>query len=207
MDTLRRYGLAQRLGDARILDVGCGTGGTLVDFVRYGARPDCLCGVDLVAADIELARTRLPSADLRCADATALPFPDASFDLVTQVLVLSTILDRAAQQQVAAEMARVVRSEGLIISYDLRWRSPGNAGVQPVGLADMRRLFPAADIHVCSLTLAPPLARRLAPRAWWLATLLSGLPPLRSHLLAAIRPPTIARSAPPSGGPSKAAQG
>ncbi|MCC6627051.1 MAG: class I SAM-dependent methyltransferase [Chloroflexi bacterium] len=203
LDLLRRCGFAERLGAADALDVGCGSGGTLLDLVRYGARPDRLHGVDLVAADVDLARSRLPHADLRCADAAALPFADASFDLVTQVLVLSTILDPVVRERVAAEMLRVVRPDGLIVSYDLRWPSPGNAGVRPIRRADLRRLFPSTTIAARSLTLAPPISRRLARRAWWLAALLSGLPLLHSHLLAGIRP----LLAPPPPGPASSHAG
>ncbi len=185
---LVRHGLADRLGQARILDVGCGSGGLLLDMLRYGARADALAGIDLLPDAIEQAGSRLPLADLRCGDATALPYRDASFDLVAQMTVISTILDPAARARVAGEMRRVLRPDGLILWYDLRRNSPGNQGVRAVGRAELDRLFPDCTIDARSLTLVPPLARRLAPHAWWLAALLGALPPLQTHLLAGIRP-------------------
>lgn len=190
---LARHGLAERLGGLRILDVGCGTGGLLLDLLRYGARPEGLAGVDLVPEYIAAARDRLPQADLQCVSATALPFPDGAFDLVCQIVMLSTVLDPALRRAVAAEMARVVRPDGLIVSYDLRWNSPGNPGVRAVGRAELARLFPTCTVAAQPITLAPPLARRLAPRAWLLAALLERVPLLRSHLLAAIRPRAATR--------------
>jgi SAM-dependent methyltransferase len=193
---LRRYGFAERLGAARVLDVGCGTGGLLLDLLRYGARPDALAGIDLLPHVVEQARERLPSADLRCGDATALPYADASFDLITQMTVLSTLLEPALRARMAAEMRRVLRPDGLIISYDLRYDNPRNPGVRAVRLAELRTLFPDCAVDARPITLAPPLARRLASRAWWLAALMQELPPLQTHLLAAIRPRHRLPSAP-----------
>src|SRR5690242_4330255 len=33
--------------DIKLLDIGCGSGAWLRDFIRWGARPENLCGVDL----------------------------------------------------------------------------------------------------------------------------------------------------------------
>lgn len=186
---LARHGFAERLGAARILDVGCGSGGLLLDLLRYGARPDRLAGVDLAPARIEQARRRLPAADLRCLSATALPYPDATFDLVCQMLVFSSLLEPTTARQVAAEMRRVVRPDGLIVWYDLRRDSPRNPQVRGIGPAALATLFPDCAIEAAPVTLAAPLARLLAPRAWLLAEALEQLPLLRTHLLAAIRPP------------------
>jgi SAM-dependent methyltransferase len=185
---LARHGLLGRLDQARVLDVGCGAGGLLLDLLRYGARPEHLAGVDLLPARLEQARARLPGADLRQTDAVALPYPDATFDLVCQMTLLSSVLDRAAGRQIAAEMRRVTRPDGLILWYDLRWPNPRNAAVRGIGRAELGRLFPDCAIEARSITLAAPLARLLAPRAWLLAELLERLPPLRTHLLAAVRP-------------------
>ena len=127
--------------------------------------------------------------------AQVLPYAGASFDLVAQMTVVSTILDPATRARVAGEMRRVLRPDGLILWYDLRRNSPGNLGVRAVGRAELDRLFPDCTIDTRSLTLVPPLARRLAPHAWWLAALLGALPPLQTHLLAGIRP---ARGRPPA---------
>jgi SAM-dependent methyltransferase len=185
---LARHGMAERLGGARVLDVGCGSGGLLVDMLRYGARADYLAGVDLMPERIEQARGRLPAADLRCASAAELPFADGSFELVCQVLVFSSLLDPATARRVAAEMRRVVRPDGLIVWYDLRRNNPRNPKVRGVGRAEVAALFPGCAVESEAVTLAAPLARLLAPRAWPLAEALEWLPPLRTHLLAAIRP-------------------
>ena len=67
-----------------LLEVGCGIGTDLVRFARGGA---VVTGVDLSSTAIELAKKNLElhgvaAADLRVANAEALPFHDASFDVV-----------------------------------------------------------------------------------------------------------------------------
>ncbi len=71
---------------ARILDVGTGTGGGAR--LAAGRWPEAeIVGVDLSAGMIAEARQRATSDRQRydVADASALPFPDESFDLVTLV--------------------------------------------------------------------------------------------------------------------------
>ena len=68
----------------RVLEIGCGIGTDLVRFARGGAR---VTGVDLAQTSIDLARQNfalhgLAAEDLRVADGAALPFDQASFDVV-----------------------------------------------------------------------------------------------------------------------------
>lgn len=76
-EALRRAGL--RPGQ-RVLDVGCGAGVFLELVAERGAEP---FGIDASEALIELARRRVPRADLRVGDMQFLPYGDDSFDLVT----------------------------------------------------------------------------------------------------------------------------
>src|SRR5689334_6372377 len=61
-----------------VLDIGCGVGAFLRLVSARGARP---FGLDASEALIEVARRRLPDADLRVGDMEALPYEDDSFDL------------------------------------------------------------------------------------------------------------------------------
>ena len=62
------------------LDIGCGVGAFLRLVVERGVRA---FGIDASEALIELARTRVPDADLRVGDMESLPYDDNSFDVVT----------------------------------------------------------------------------------------------------------------------------
>jgi SAM-dependent methyltransferase len=64
----------------RVLDVGCGAGAFLRLIADRGVE---LFGLDASQALIELARERLPDADLRVGEMEALPYDDDTFDLVT----------------------------------------------------------------------------------------------------------------------------
>jgi ubiquinone/menaquinone biosynthesis C-methylase UbiE len=94
----------------RVLEIGVGLGTDFVRFARAGAR---LSGIDLTEASIDLVRRRLAleglDADLRVADAEALPFADESFDLVYAWGVLHHTPDT---KRAAAEIRRVLKPDG-----------------------------------------------------------------------------------------------
>lgn len=93
-----------------VLEVGVGLGTDFVRFVRAGARAS---GLDLTEAAVAAVRRRLEleglGADLRVGDAEALPFADASFDLVWSYGVLHHTPDT---RRALDEVRRVVRPEG-----------------------------------------------------------------------------------------------
>ena len=111
--------------NARWLDVGCGTGAFSELIVQRGA-PKSLSGIDPSAAQLDYARAKLAKADLRVADAMAMPFGNDEFDVVASALVLHFIPDRA---KALSEMKRVVRSGGLIAGYT--WERTSQADFAP----------------------------------------------------------------------------
>ncbi len=177
-----------------LLEIGCGHGDNLLELVKLGFDPARLVANELLPARAAAARARLPAAiALHAGDALQLALPDASFDLVLQSTVFSSLLDDAFQQRLAERMWRWLRPGGAVIWYDFTWDNPRNPDVRGVPLARMRALFPGAAIDARRVTLAPPLARavvRLHPGLW---RLLHALPPLRTHVLAWIEKPTDRR--------------
>jgi SAM-dependent methyltransferase len=90
----------------RFLDVATGTGLTARLLSSRGA---IVTGVDMGAGVIEAAKTLAPEIDFRVADAEALPFEDASFDVVTSTFGVMFV----AQPEIAArELARVCKRGG-----------------------------------------------------------------------------------------------
>jgi SAM-dependent methyltransferase len=63
-----------------VLDVGCGVGTFLRRVANRGARA---FGLDASEALLDIARERLPDADLRVGDMESLPYQDDTFHLVT----------------------------------------------------------------------------------------------------------------------------
>jgi SAM-dependent methyltransferase len=62
-----------------VLDLGCGVGAFLRLVAERGARP---FGLDASEALLDVARERVPDADLRVGEMEALPYADDTFDLV-----------------------------------------------------------------------------------------------------------------------------
>lgn len=102
---------AERRGQ-RVLEVGVGAATDFVRFARAGAR---LTGVDLTPRAVELARQRLAleglEADVREADAEALPFEDGSFDFVYS---WGVVHHTPRTERAVAEILRVVRPGGRV---------------------------------------------------------------------------------------------
>ena len=184
---LRREGLWP-LGDKDILEVGCGNGGVLLEWLGYGADPQHLHGTDLLAERAGAAHARLPHLPITAASGTALPYPDHSFDLVLQFTVFSSILDRAICYTVANEIIRVLRPGGVILWYDF-WINPLNKQTRGIRPREVRDYFPGCTITFDRITLAPPLARKLVPFSWAGALVLERLRFLNTHYLATVRIP------------------
>ncbi len=176
------------LAALRTLDVGCGGGWWLRTLLRWGARPTHLAGIDLLPEAVAACRAIHPELDVRLGSAEELPFADGAFDLVSQFTVFSSILDDGLRRRVAAEMRRVLRPGGVLLWYDFTV-NPVNPDTRGIGRQELAGLFPGYRLQVRRVTLAPPLARLVAPHSWLLAELLERIPPLRTHLLATARRP------------------
>jgi SAM-dependent methyltransferase len=102
------------LADRDVLDVATGTGNVAVRAAAAGARRTV--GLDLVEDLLDIARARAAAHGLTglewvAGDAEALPFPDASFDVVTSVVGVQF----APRHQIAAdELLRVLRPGGTL---------------------------------------------------------------------------------------------
>ena len=184
---LERTGLTPGAG-RRLLDVGCGQGDLLARLRDRGAPAGSLIGVDLLPERIAAGTARFGDLDLQVADARELPLADAAVDVVVLSTVFSSILDPDIRSRVARECLRVLRPGGAVLCYDARTPNPRNDAVHAIGRAELRRLFPGCAVETRSLTLIPPLARRLGPATDALYGPLSAAPFLRTHLLATIRP-------------------
>lgn len=178
------------LRDKRLLEVGCGGGGNLLELLRLGFAPQHLSGVELLPERFAQAREALPQAlALHAGDALQLDLPAASQDAVFVSTVFSSLLDDDFQQRLAAAMWRWVKPGGGVLWYDFTVNNPRNADVRGVPLARVRALFPEARVQARRITLAPPIARAVTRVHPALYTLFNALPPLRTHVLAWIAKP------------------
>ena len=138
------------LGDhAKILDVGCGAGGTTRFLLRYGS----VVGLDRSEHSLVHARRKAPAATLVQGDANQLGtlFASASFDLITFFNVLyhqwmtddQTIIDGAA---------RLLRPDGHLLltepAFQLLWRRHDrlDMGKRRYRMRDFRQFFQRAGL-------------------------------------------------------------
>jgi len=176
------------LDTRKILEIGCGTGYWIREFIKWGARPEHITGVDLLSERVVEARRLSPGGvRIHSGSAVGLDLPDGSFDLVLQSTVFTSILDSNVKQQVAYEMMRLVKADGLILWYDYHVNNPWNPDVRGVKKLEIHRLFPRCRVQLRRITLVAPLTRVIAPYSWLLCHLLGKIPLLCTHYLGIIR--------------------
>jgi ubiquinone/menaquinone biosynthesis C-methylase UbiE len=143
---------------AEVLEIAPGPGYHAVELARLG---HAVTGLDISHTMVEIARSAAAdagvTADFRHGDATAMPFPDASFDLIVCQAAFKNFLDPVAALN---EMHRVLRSGGVAIIQDMNASASGadiaaevdamglssaNAAVTRVTLTWLRRRALAAD--------------------------------------------------------------
>jgi glycosyltransferase involved in cell wall biosynthesis len=173
-----------RAGRDRItlLDLGCGHSslvGARLEELSEGRR----VGVDLLLERLVAGRESGIETPLVCADGAALPMPDASVDLVAMFTMMSSVLDPGVRSRIAGEVDRVLRPGGAVLWYDMRMPNPSNEHIVALGRRAVAALFPHLDPTWRSLTVLPPLARRLGSATERTYPVIARIRPVRSHLL------------------------
>lgn len=120
--------LGAPLAGRRVLDLACGTGDLAFAAAAHGA---AVTGLDLTPRMIELARRKPAGGSVRflVGDMMALPFPEASFDVVTTGYGLRNV---PVLETSIAEIHRVLAPGGLLLSLD--FNRPANGLLRAVYL-------------------------------------------------------------------------
>ncbi len=131
----------------QLLDIACGSGLAMELATIRGA---AVAGIDASPRLIAVARDRVPDADVRIGDMAALPWEDATFDVVTSFRGLW-----ATTQEALAEARRVLRPGGRIslTTWGHVKVSPGAWALSPFLLAADDKIAPQAQM----VTLGRPL--------------------------------------------------
>lgn len=110
--SLRQY-LYQKAGlklASCVLEVGCGTGAVLKDFIEKDNIS--IHGLDINSAHLERAKNTVPGAILSLGDGHFLPYQTAVFDIAICHFLLLWVKDPVA---VVKEMVRVIRQQGAVL--------------------------------------------------------------------------------------------
>jgi SAM-dependent methyltransferase len=184
----------------RVLDVGCGIGGT----ARFiAATTGCsVTGIDISPAFVSVARTLTAWTGLgdlvhyEVASALDLPFEDASFEVATQLHVGMNIAHKAS---LFGEVSRVVVPGGRFGLYDVMRMSPGEHAF-PVPWAgdatssflgdvgEYRRALHAAGFEIVAIRDRSAFARAVFASLG--AAARGASPPLGLHLILGPQAPT-----------------
>lgn len=136
----------------RVLDVGCGTGGWLIETARIYPALSLLVGVDVSGTLLEYARAR--AAEQQVSDRVQfqvmdvlrmLEFPPASFDLVNQRLGMS-YLRTWDWPKLLSEYKRVTRSGGVIRITECDFPTSSSAALTSLSALFRRSLSQAGHL-------------------------------------------------------------
>lgn len=152
----------------RILDVGCGTGDSILNFLKVGFDASRIYGIDILEELISVGRARFPNVNLTCEDASNMKFTDASFDLVFEGTMFVQISDESVARKIADEMLRVTKLHGFIVLADWRWPKPGDTNYKALSMKRIVKLFHVGTqsriLGVHKGALIPPIGRFLSSR-------------------------------------------
>ncbi|MGZ8843776.1 MAG: bifunctional demethylmenaquinone methyltransferase/2-methoxy-6-polyprenyl-1,4-benzoquinol methylase UbiE [Pyrinomonadaceae bacterium] len=121
--------------DARVLDVGCGTGDLSIELFEKTAAQ--VLGIDFCRPMLELAKAKAPGLSFIEGDALHLPFADSFFDGITIGFALRNL---ASVEAGLAELRRVLRPKGAVAI--LEFSQPTIPGMRELVRFYYRRLLP-----------------------------------------------------------------
>ena len=182
---------------AAVLDVGCGSGASVLPAARKVGPTGHVTGVDLSECLLELAQAKAQRAGLDnttfvCADMQSLPYGNARFDAIVCVFALFFVPDMAGQ---VAELWRMLRPGGVlaVTTWGPNMLAPGSAlfwsaverhcpelygAYRPwndlVDADAVAALLADGGAHCPAAVAEPGRQELLRPEDWWTIVLGSG---------------------------------
>jgi SAM-dependent methyltransferase len=179
---LRETGVLEPVASVRTLDLGCGHGYWLRRLTELGVPPAHIAGVDALPERASSAARAVEGASVIEADAADLPLPSGSYDVVLLFTVLSSEADEGRTARILREARRVVAPGGAVLVYEPRIPNPLNRATRRIRSRELTAVL-GSPVSQRTLTLVPPLARRLGGATDSLYPLLARVPLLRTHRL------------------------
>lgn len=172
----------KNVSDKKVLEIGAGHGDNYSMLKQFGFKPENIHLNELLPDRANAIRQKYPECKLFEGNALNIEFNE-QYDCVFQSTVFTSILEAEIRIKLADKMWSMLKSGGIILWYDFIYNNPSNKDVRKVSVKEVKALFPKAnEMKVVSLTLAPPIGRKVG-RFYKLFN----LPFLRSHVLIALK--------------------
>jgi SAM-dependent methyltransferase len=156
IEALREHGLkTSDMADLSVIELGCGWGRNLHQFVELGIAARNIAGVDLIEHFIAFGRSQNPALNIAVGDATRTGFGDSAFDVVLLHTVLSAITDRDLHAKLLREAKRLVKPAGLVIVFDIADGYP--VGRTNVSGEELVFIQPVPRAALCSIAASAGL--------------------------------------------------
>jgi ubiquinone/menaquinone biosynthesis C-methylase UbiE len=116
----------------KVLEIGCGTGNSIVNIARYVGESGKAYGLDISTGMLNITRAKVnkhdlsPRVDLTLGDATALPYNDGTLDSILMSFTLE-LFDTPEIPVVLDECRRVLRANGRICVVAMSKKGKGIA--------------------------------------------------------------------------------
>ena len=148
---------------AKILDVGCGNGVSILNLLKLGFSPSHLYGIDIIEKRILEAQTRFPNVNWTHCNASRMKFKDNFFDCVMESTIFLQMTDVELSGKIANEMIRVTNRGRYILLIDWRYSHPFDKGYKGLSRNRIANLFNVGSktsiFKVYRGALIPPVGR------------------------------------------------
>ena len=188
---------------SRVLDVGCGGGGSLHNYLRLGFSPVNLFGTDILEKRIMEGKKRFPNVNFSCDDASNMQFEDGFFDITTESTMFMQLTDIELSMKISKEMVRVTKQNGYIILKDWRYSDPRDSKYKALSKQRIKDIFltpNGGQVRVASVfdgPLVPPIGRMVSKRLSFLYFFIAAVVPLLVGLKVTVLKKEVTGHSPP----------